>query len=92
MFAGFLFRRSGCFFQARQKVQLAEALAEVGRLKERAKVANQERLRCLEATRQLKGGKTGGCKTCFFWAVIKPMSHLVIFWWMLQHLCTKTVL
>eukprot|EP00434_Breviolum_minutum_P027934 symbB.v1.2.024715.t1/scaffold2360.1/size81400/2 len=41
--------------EARNKVQLAEALAEVGRLQERAKVANQERLRCLEATRQLKG-------------------------------------
>lgn len=41
--------------EARNKAQLAEALAEVGRLQERAKVANQERLRCLEATRQLKG-------------------------------------
>lgn len=41
--------------EARQKQQLAEALAEVKRLEERAQVANQERLRCLEATRQLKG-------------------------------------
>lgn len=41
--------------EARNKAQLAEALAEVGRLQERTKVANQERLRCLEATRQLKG-------------------------------------
>lgn len=41
--------------EARNKAQLAEALAEVGRLQERTKVANQERLRCLEATRHLKG-------------------------------------
>ncbi|CAJ1420528.1 unnamed protein product [Effrenium voratum] len=40
---------------ARNKARLAEALQEVQRLQQRTDRANQERRRCLEATRQLKG-------------------------------------